>query len=124
LILTSSDGLSFTLEESSADALILEHVLDNDTDKKTLEIIMRLRQATEEKKASSSSSRRPRNKERFIKRDQEGAHKCLYKDYFVEVYILKETHFQPDFGCIDTFSFALYMPFTVALSSLIREAML
>jgi len=41
---------------------------------------MRLRQARE--KRASSSSRRPQNKKRFIRRDQEEAHECLYKRLF------------------------------------------
>jgi len=69
----------------------LKYVLDIDTDKNTLELIMRLRQATEEKRASSS--RRPINKERFIRREREEVHERLYKDYFAEHSIFNETHF-------------------------------
>jgi len=53
---SSSDGLSFIFEESSDDEHILKYVLDNDNDKRTLELIMRLRQAREDKRASSSSA--------------------------------------------------------------------
>ena len=51
---SSSDGLSFILEESSDDEHILKYVLDNDNNKRTLELIMKLRQVREEKKASLS----------------------------------------------------------------------
>jgi len=47
----SSDGLSFILEESSDDEHISKYVLDNDTDKRALELIMKLRQVREEKRA-------------------------------------------------------------------------
>ena len=85
--------MSFILEESSDDAPILEYVLDNETNIKTLKLVMRLRQARQEKMASSSSRRR-RNKKRFIRRDREEARDRLYKDYFVEEYIYNETYFR------------------------------
>jgi len=52
---SSSNGLSFILEESSDDAPILDYVLDNETDIKTVELVMRFRQARQEKTTSSSS---------------------------------------------------------------------
>jgi len=52
----SLDGLSFILEESSDDEHMLKYVLDNDNDKKALELIIKLRQVREEKRASSSSA--------------------------------------------------------------------
>ena len=52
-----SDGLSFILEKASDDAPILEYVLDIETNTKTLELVMRLRQARKDKRASSSSRR-------------------------------------------------------------------
>jgi len=59
---------------------------------------MRPIQAREEKRgSSSSSSRRPWNKKRFIKRDWEEAHEHLYKDYFVEDFVYNETHFRRRF---------------------------
>ena len=62
---SSSDGLSFILVESSDDEHILKYVLDNDNDKRTLGLIMRLRQGREEKMASSSlASQRPRKKKK------------------------------------------------------------
>ena len=94
----SSDGLSFILEKSSDDKHILKYVLDNDNDKRALELIMKLRQVREEKRASSSlASRKPRKKKRFIRRDREGAHERLHKDYFVEDSIYNETHFRRRF---------------------------
>jgi len=47
--------------------------------KKTLELIMRLRQVREEKMASSSSSRRPQDKKSFTRRDREEAHNASTK---------------------------------------------
>jgi len=94
----SSDGLSFILEESSDDEHILKYVLDNDNDKRALELIMKRRQVREEKRASSSSaSKRPRKKKGFIRRDREEAHERLHKDYFAEDSIYNETHFRRGF---------------------------
>jgi len=76
----------------------LKYVLDNEDEKRALELVMKLRQLREEKRASSSSaSRRPRKKKRFIKRDCEEAHERLRKDYFVEDSIYNETHFRRRF---------------------------
>ena len=75
---SSSDGLSFILEESSDDEHILKYFLDNDNDKRKLELIMNLKQAREDMRASTSSaSQRPRKKKRFIRRDREEAHERL-----------------------------------------------
>ena len=91
---SSSDGLSFILEESSDDEKILKYVLDNENEKRALELVKKLRQLREEKRASSSSaSRRPRKKKRFVKRDYEEAHERLHKDYFAEDSIYNESHF-------------------------------
>jgi len=76
----------------------LKYVLDNEDEKRALELGMKLRQLREEKRASSSSaSRRIRKKKRFIKRDHEEAHERLHKDYFAEDSIYNETHFHRRF---------------------------
>jgi len=53
---SSSDGLSFILEESSDDEQILKYVLDNEDKKRALELVMKLRQIREENRALSSSA--------------------------------------------------------------------
>ena len=104
---SSSNGLSFTLHESSDEERIFKYVFDNDNDKRALEVIKKLTQVTQEKMASSlSHARRPRKKKRFIKRDRKEAHKHLYQDYFAEDSIYNETHFRLDFECRATSSFA------------------
>jgi len=52
---SSLDGLSFILEELSHDTPVLNYILDSETDIKTLELLMKLKQARLEKRASSSS---------------------------------------------------------------------
>ena len=44
---SSLDGLSFILEELSHDTPVLNYILDSETDIKTLELLMKLRQARE-----------------------------------------------------------------------------
>ena len=53
------DGLAFILEKSSDDAPILDYVLDDKNDIKTLELTMKLKQTRQEKRVSSSTSKRP-----------------------------------------------------------------
>lgn len=60
--LSSSYGLSFTLEESSDDTPILEYVQGNEIDIMTIELHMLLRQARQEQRTSSSSRRPRKNK--------------------------------------------------------------
>jgi len=61
----TSDGLSFILEESSDDEQISKYVLDNEDNKRALELVMKLRQLREEKRVSSSlASQRPRKKKK------------------------------------------------------------
>ena len=50
---SKSDGLSFILEESSDNEKILKYVLDNENEKRALQLVMKLRQIREEKRASS-----------------------------------------------------------------------
>jgi len=57
---SSSDGLSFILKKSNDDVTILNYALDNKTNIKILELVMRLKQGSQEKKASSPT-RRPQN---------------------------------------------------------------
>ena len=90
---SSSDGLSFILDESSDDEQIFAHVHENEKEKRALELIMKLTQLREGKRASSSSaSQRRRKKKRFIKRDREEAHERLMKDYFADDSIYNESH--------------------------------
>ena len=93
---SSTDGLSFILEESSDDSPISETMVMNDNGPKMLELALKLRNIRQESRASSSS-RRPRKKKKFVKRDRQEAHDCLYKDYFAEDSIYNETHFQRRF---------------------------
>ena len=93
----ASDGLSFIFD-SSDDEKILNYVLDNENEKRALQLVMKLKQLREEKTASSSSaSRRPKKKKRFIKRDREDANERLHKDYFAEDSIYNESHFRRRF---------------------------
>jgi len=95
-LLSSTDRLSFILEESSDDTEMLKYVLDDKTDIKIIELLMKWRQATQANGALSSS-RKPRKKKRFIRRDREEPHQCLYKDYFAEDSIYNESHFRSKF---------------------------
>jgi len=105
---SSSDELSFILEESSNDEHILKYVLDNDNDKSTLELIMKLKQAREEMRASTSlASRRLRKKKRFIRRDHEEAHERIWKIILLRTLSIMRPIFTADLGCKDTFSFTL-----------------
>ena len=47
--LSSSDGLSFILEESRDDTPMLEYIRNNETDMKIIELLMKLKQARQEK---------------------------------------------------------------------------
>jgi len=93
--LSSSDGLSFILEESSDDIEILKYVLDDETVVKKIELLMKLRQARQAIRESSSPQRQAKKK-RFISEDREEAHERLYKDYFVEDSVYNEINF-----CVD-----------------------
>ena len=64
---SSSDELNFILEEFSDDTLMLETILNNKTDMKSLELAMKIRQVRQEKRASSTSQRL-KKKKRFIRR--------------------------------------------------------
>ena len=94
--LSSINELSFILEESSDDREMLKCVLDDEIDIKIVELLTKWRQAIQANKASSSS-RRPRKKKRFIKRDWEEVHQSLYKDYFAEDSIYNKSHFRRRF---------------------------
>ena len=93
---SSTDGLSFILEESSDDSPILENIINNDNAPKLLELALKLRRIRQKSRASSSS-RRPIKKKIFVKRDRQEAHDRLYKDYFAEDSIYNETHFRRRF---------------------------
>lgn len=90
----SSDGLSFILESSfsSDDLLILETVLDNQSQLKSFKLDLKLRQ-----EGRALSSKRPRKKKRFIQRDREDAHDRLHRDYFADDSIHNDTHFRHRF---------------------------
>jgi len=92
---SSSNGLSYILEESSDDTKMLKYVLDDETDIKTIELLMKWRQVTQVNRASSLQ--RPRKTKRFIRRDREEAHRHLYKDYFAENLVDNESHFRCSF---------------------------
>ena len=66
---SSTDGLSFILEESSNDSPILKTIVMNENGPKMLELALKLRNIRQESKASSSS-RRPKKKKKFVKRDR------------------------------------------------------
>lgn len=51
------DGLSFILEESCDDREMLKYVLDDETDMRKIELLMKLRQAIRVTRASSSPRR-------------------------------------------------------------------
>ena len=112
---SSSDGLIFILEESSDDAPILDYILANKTVVKILDLVMKLRQANQEQSALSSS-RRPWNNKRFIRRDWQDAHKHLYKDFLPKTPSTMKPIFSVDFKCENTCSFAFLMPYRVVLS--------
>jgi len=84
---------------------MLKYDLADKTDTKTIKLLMKWRQAAQANMASSSL-RKSRKKKRFITRDREEAHQCLYKDYFAENSIYNNPIFVVDFGCEDTYSFA------------------
>jgi len=91
----SSDGLNFILESSffSDDSPILEEtVLDNQSQLKSFELALKLRQ-----EGRASLSKRPRKKKRFIRRDREDAHDRLHRDYFAYDSIYNDTCFRRRF---------------------------
>jgi len=90
----SIDGLSFILELSSSsdDSPILETILNNQSQVKTFGLALKLRQ-----QARGSSSKRPRKKKIFIRRDREDVHGRLYRDYFADDSMYNETHFRRRF---------------------------
>jgi len=51
----ATNGLSFILEESNDDIKMLKYLMDDETDVKTIELLMKWRQATQANKASSLS---------------------------------------------------------------------
>ena len=89
----SIDGLSFILEDDSDDTEMLKVMVDDETELKTIQLLMEWRQAN----MASSSSRRPKKKKRFIRRDQEAAHDRLYRDYFAQESMYNEVHFRRRF---------------------------
>jgi len=89
--LPSTDGLSFILEDDSNDTEMLKCMVD-ETELKTIQLLMEWRQRTQENMASSSS-RRPKKKKRFIRRDREAARDRLYRDYFAQESMYNEVHF-------------------------------
>ena len=112
----SLDGMRFILEESSDDTPILNHVVDNEIDINTLELVLKFRQTRQEKR-TSSSSRKSQKMQCFIRREREEAHECLYKDYFVKYSIYKKTHFSMDFEYKNACSFTLLKRSRLVLSS-------
>ena len=65
---SSTDGLSFILEDDGDDTKVLKCIADDETKLKTIQLLMEWRQRTQANMASSSS-RRPKKKKRFIRRD-------------------------------------------------------
>jgi len=92
----SIDGLNFILEDDSDDTEMLKCMVDDETELKTIQLLMEWRQRTQANMASSSS-RRPKKKKRFIRRDWEAAHDRLYRDYFIQESMYNEAHFRRRF---------------------------
>ena len=103
----SSDGLSFILEESSDDEHILKYVLDNDNDKRALELIMKRRQVREEKRASSTSaSKRPRKKKGSLAETVKKHMNVSTRIILLRTPSIMRRIFAAVFKCGDTSSFA------------------
>jgi len=99
-----SDGLSFILEESSDDEHILKYVLNNDNDKRTLELDKL------EKRRGHHHHRHPEGQE--IQKGSLGETAKKHTNASTKIILLKTPFtmrriFTADFGCGDTFSFAL-----------------
>ena len=89
----STDGLSFILEDDSDDTEMLKAMVDDETELKTIQLLMEWSQAN----MASSSSRRLKKKKRFMGRDREAAHDRLYRDYFAQESMYNEVHFHRRF---------------------------
>ena len=92
----STVGLSFILEDDSDDIEMLKSMVDDETELKTIQLVMEWRQKAQANMASSSS-RRPKKKKRFIRRDRKAANDRLYRDYFAEQSMYNEMHFRRRF---------------------------
>ena len=65
---SSTDGLSFILEESSDDVEMLKYVPDDETDMKTIELLIKWRQATQANSASSSLQKTKKEEKIYYER--------------------------------------------------------
>ena len=86
---SSLDGLSFILKECNDETPRSKYLLDDETDIKKINILMKLGQGRQ-KKSVSSSSWRPKKKKKVIRRDLEEVHGHSYEDYFAEDTIYNE----------------------------------
>jgi len=88
--------MNFILKEDSDDTEMLKYVIDDETDMKTIKLLIKWRQATQANRASSSS-KKLKKKKIFIKRDRKAADEHLYRYYFTKYSMYNEAHFRRRF---------------------------
>jgi len=91
------------LEEDSDDTEVLKCMVDDETEMKTIQLLMNWRQRTQANTASSSS-RRPKKKKRFIRRDREAAHELSIESTSPKTTCTTKPTFVVGFECEDTYS--------------------